>query len=335
MAPILETDQALLAGYGCAGGASGSLASDGGVASSGGGDARRGGYLLIDQLAAGDRAEAAGSGRSARTAGERRHCIFVTGARLTLQALPGRYCTGRADLDRGRSEPCPDRAALGDAPGEQCADCFRATGFNPAFYFAPRISPEQQRRNQEPHVVYLAHFGANTLKVGMTYERRGIGRLLEQGARAGALLARFPDAYAARELEECIARELGVPEAIRTARKRHLLGAPFSAAVARAELEAEIRRVADLRPDLDLRPELLELDDYYGGAARFEPSLQDLSESEPLAISGLCLGMVGDVLITAQAGRRYMLSVGDLVARRVRLSNHEQPNRVSGQLALF
>jgi hypothetical protein len=323
MTPIPETDQGLLAGYGCA------VVGDGSGA--------RGGYLLIDELAEVGGASAVG--------GERRRCIFVEGARLTLQALPGRYCTGRANLASGRSQPCPDRAVLGDGPGEQCGDCFRATGFNPAFYFAPRISPEQQRRNQEPHVVYLAHFGAGTLKVGMTYERRGIGRLLEQGARAGALLARFPDAYAARELEECIARELGVPEAIRTARKRHLLGAPFSAAIARAELEAETRRIAELRRDLELRPELLDLDAYYGGSALFEPplcdprlgdaSLQDLSESEPRAISGLCLGMIGDVLITAQGGRRFMLSVGDLVAQRVRLSSHEQPNRVMGQLTLF
>jgi hypothetical protein len=325
MTSIPETDQGLLAGYGCAGIAIGGAALPK--------DGARGGYLLIDDLAE-------GAASLAAVGGERRRCIFVEGAQLTLQALPGRYCTGRADLASGRSQPCPERAVLGDGPGEQCGDCFRATGFNPAFYFAQRISPEQQRRNQEPHVVYLAHFGASTLKVGMTYERRGIGRLLEQGARAGALVARFPDAYAARELEEGIARELGVPEAIRTARKRHLLGAPFSAAVARAELEAELRRIAELRPDLSLRPELFELDSHYGGSVLFEQPLcsqplQDLSESEPLAISGRCLGMIGDVLITAQAGRRFMLSVGDLVARRVRLSSHEQPNRVSGQLALF
>ncbi|HVZ33517.1 MAG TPA: DUF2797 domain-containing protein, partial [Polyangiaceae bacterium] len=200
MNEVPETDRAVLAGYGCD---------------------ERGGYLIVDEL---------------EEQAWRRQWLRLKSSRFTLQALSGRYCTGRHDLKSGRSQPCPERAELGPPPYEQCNECFRATGFNPAFYNAMSISPEQQRRNREPHVVYLAHFGAGTLKVGMTYERRGIGRLLEQGARAAALLARFPDAYAARELEERVARVLGIPEAIRPARKRHLLGAPFSPEQARLEL---------------------------------------------------------------------------------------------------
>jgi hypothetical protein len=36
----------------------------------------------------------------------------------------------------------------------------------------------------------------------------------------------------------------------------------------------------------------------------------------------------------AQANRRYMLSVGGLVSRRVRLTAALQPNRIIGQLGL-
>jgi hypothetical protein len=151
----------------------------------------------------------------------------------------------------------------------------------------------------------------------------------------GLLLARFDDAHQARALEERIARELGVAETVRSARKRHLLGAPFVPATVRSELLAVAERVRSSDPSLPLQPELVELDRYYGGSALFANTLTDLSETSPLAISGRCVGMIGDVLIALQEGRHYMLSVADLVCRRVRLSAREQPNRVLGQMRLL
>jgi uncharacterized protein DUF2797 len=298
MTPTTETEDGLLAGYGCD---------------------RDGGYLVLD-----DRGHAPWQRRR----------LPVKDARFTLQSIGGRFCTGRYDLGNGQSSPCPDAAALTPEQPEQCARCWRATGFNPAFYFALEVSPQQERRNQEPHLVYLAHFGCNTLKVGITHERRGIQRMLEQGARAGAVIARFENAHRARALEEAIARQLGVPEAIRPARKRHLLGAPFSREQARGELEQLVERVRDLDPELAQSPEVHDFDPYYGGSALFERTLTDLSETEPLAISGICLGMIGDVLVMGQGNSRYMLSVGALVSRRVRLTRELQPNRVMGQLGL-
>ncbi|HEU4580158.1 MAG TPA: DUF2797 domain-containing protein [Polyangiaceae bacterium] len=294
--PRLETG--LLAAYGCD---------------------QDGGFLVVDDLS---------------HPGWQRTRLTVREAQLTLQALAGRFCTGRFDLASGKSEPCPERAALRDESFEQCLACHRATGFNPAFYNAPELSAQQQLRNLEPHLVYLAHFGAGTLKVGMTHARRGIHRLLEQGARMGVLLARFEDAYRARALEERIARDLDVPEAIRPARKRHLLGVPFSAPVVQAELRARVEQIQLLEPELRIEPELVELDRFYGGSALLEKTFTDLSETEPLAISGRCAGMIGDVLLTEQAGQRYMLSLGALVGRRVRLAPGEQANRVMGQMRL-
>lgn len=292
------TEQGLLAAYGCD---------------------RRGGFLVIDELA---------------VVPWRRRRFAVRSLRFTLAAREGRFCTGRHHLERGVSEPCPERSALRGEAFEQCGPCFRATGFNPAFYFANEVSPQQHRRNLEPHCVYLAHFGGGTIKVGMTHARRGVDRLLEQGARVGVLLARFGDAYRARRLEEAIARGLSLPEAVRPAKKRALLEVPFSAAAALAELDEQVQRVREIAPEVELSPEPVELDEYYGGAAVFERPLVDLSESEPLAISGQCVGMIGDVLVMAQSGRHYALSVSALVSRSVRLSADEQPNRKLGQLGL-
>jgi Protein of unknown function (DUF2797) len=298
MLDVPELEQGLLVAYGCD---------------------SAGGYLVLDDVS---------------TPRWQRRRLGVLGAHFTLQAGPGRSCTGRCDLQNGTSEPCPDRVELQGDTSEQCAACRRATGFNPAFYFAPEISPQQRLRNLEPHLVYLAHFGAGTFKVGMTHARRGVHRLLEQGARMGVLLARFADAYRARALEERISRELGVPETVRGTRKRHLLGAPFSPSAVRTELEVLVEQVRCTDPDLDLNPEFVELDPYYGGSALFESALTDLSETEPLTISGRCVGMIGDILVADQAGQRFLLSVGALVSRRVRLTRGERANRVVGQMRL-
>jgi hypothetical protein len=298
MTGVPRLEQGLLAAYGC--------------------DAT-GGYLVVDDLSRPD---------------WQRQRFGVLGAALTLQARPERFCTGRFDLASGTSEPCPDRAPLRDDSYEQCRACHRFTGFNPAFYNAPTLSPQQQLRNLEPHLVYLAHFGGSTMKVGMTHARRGIHRLLEQGARMGVLLARFADAYRARALEERIARDLEIAEAVRPARKRQLLGAPFSSSAVGAELHACVEQIRALEPGVPLEPELVELDRYYGGSALLDSSFTDLSETAPLAISGRCVGMIGDVLLAVQGGQRFMLSLAGLVAQRVRLLPGEQPNRVMGQMRL-
>jgi len=65
-----------------------------------------------------------------------------------------------------------------------------------------------------------------------------------------------------------------------------------------------------LEPELPLSPELVELDSYYGGAELFEHPYTDLSEAQPPVMSGRCLGMIGDVLVFVQGGRRFSVERG-------------------------
>lgn len=293
-----RTDRGLIAGYGCS---------------------ELGPYLVLDELA--------GESWS-------RYRLVVRERSFTLESSQERYCTGRHDLAAGQSSPCPLRAALADRNLEQCSACFAATGFNPAFYNAAQLSPQQQRRNRQPHSVYLAAFGGNLLKVGMTHAARGLGRLLEQGARLGAVIATLDDADRARELEAYIASSFEVAESIRSARKRQLLGSPFSASSARLDLARKIESIAELRAGVAPRPEILELDRYYAGARRLDGSITDLSEVEPLAISGHCIAMVGDILVVEQGKQRFMLSMGQMLGRRVRVETSQRPNHFTGQLGL-
>ncbi len=297
-ADLLETDSGLLAGYGCN---------------------ERGPFLIIDRL------DETPWGRA---------CFWPRERDFTLESLEGRHCVGRCDLISGVSAPCPVRAELRPDAPEQCSACFVVTGFNPAFYNAPQISEPQRRRNRLPHIVYLASFGAGALKVGMTLEARGVSRLLEQGARLGAVIAKCEDADRARELEEYAARQHGISESVRASRKRQLLGAPLAEAAARAELESRIAALARERPEVIADAEIESFDAFYGGARLLGAGATDLSETEPLAISGHCLGMIGDVLVAVQDGQRFQLSVGPMVGRRVRLGSMVRPNRFMGQLGL-
>jgi len=295
---IGTSDQTLLAGYGC--------------------DAQ-GPYLVLDPLG---------------IEPGQRQVVRVRGSVFTFSCCEERHCVGRYDLATGRSVPCPQRVAFGATAHEQCTDCFVATGFNPAFYNAPRISDQQRRRNLEPHIVYVVSFGVGAMKVGMAHAPRRLSRLLEQGARLGAVIAQLPNADRARELESSIARDFDVSEFVRSARKRQLLGAPLSLRAAREQLEHMLARIAERHPEA-ARPEpIQELDGHYLGGERLPSTLTDLSETLPHSISGRCMGMIGDVLVAAQRDQRFMLSIGDSVGHRVRLEPHERENRFLGQLGL-
>lgn len=272
------------------------------------------------------------------TAGEgpswQRRRVKPTNQAMTLQieSEADRFCTGRHDLDRERSEPCPRRARVFGANRLQCAECFGATGFNPAFYHAEEISPQQRRRNQKPHFVYLAWFGPGVTKVGMSYAARGHGRLLEQGARLATRLGVFDDAQTARRLEAGIAERLGLREVIRASRKRHLLGCLIDWSAAERELTEHVERVADAFEETRGEAEILKLDRYYGEPELLSRPLTDLGETRPATISGRCLGLIGDALITEQGARHFLLPLAPLHGARVRLSGETRPNHVAGQL---
>lgn len=293
-----DSDQLLLAGYGC--------------------DAQ-GPFLVLDPL-----------GRNAF----QRQLVRVRGAVFTFTCCEEQHCVGRHDLATGRSMPCPQRVAFGAAAHEQCMDCFAATGFNPAFYNAPRISDQQRRRNLEPHVVYVVSFGVGALKVGMAHAPRRLSRLLEQGARLGSVIAELPSADRARELEASIARDFDVSEFVRATRKRQLLAAPLSLRSAREQLEQMLARIAERHPEAAHPEPIQELDSHYFAGERLPSTLTDLSETLPHSISGRCVGMIGDVLVAAQRDQRFMLSLGESVGHRVMLEPRERENRFVGQLGL-
>lgn len=133
------------------------------------------------------------------------HRFSVRGKTFTLKQLPARFCVGRFDLLTHRKSVCPLKIKL--LPTEKddmCPACKEATGFNPSFYYAETISPQQRAYNETPHYVYLAYFSPQHIKAGISSETRGIERLLEQGARAARIVGHFGNADEARKLEAAL-----------------------------------------------------------------------------------------------------------------------------------
>src|SRR5690349_6321107 len=93
-----------------------------------------------------------------------------------------------------KSYVCPDQVMI-DKKFDVCPTCQQRTGFNPAFYHASSVSSQQEERNLEPHLLYLAHFGKGIVKVGISHAARNRSRLLEQGARSAIVLDIFPTAH--------------------------------------------------------------------------------------------------------------------------------------------
>jgi hypothetical protein len=251
----------------------------------------------------------------------------VRGRACTFCWRETRYCTGYRDLATRTTAPCPHKAVV-TGKSDLCWSCDQRTGFNPSFYNVERLSlsPQQQRYNMSKHVVYLAGFSPDTAKVGITSEGRTLARLREQGARRAVVLAHTSDAYEARAHEEAIHQWLYLPEQIRSGRKLSLLSERFDLAAVGGLLES-LRQRAERELELPALSEpILCFHTDYLGDHMLEPPLVDLTDVSPRMISGVGLGLVGDILVMREVDRQLALSLKSVIGCAVEISEHVRPN---------
>ena len=213
-----------------------------------------------------------------------------------------RYCIGWHDLSSGENHPCPEQAAT-DAKYDTCPACQRRTGFNPAFYHATTVSQQQEARNNEPHLLYLAYMGPNYIKAGISWAKRDIRRLLDQGARSALILDTFSTALIARQYEASIAALPGFHETTPTKTKLQLLAHPYGdSAAQQALLEAKRTIEVELKTSFSgAEPQNLSAH-YYNTA----PPTHFTTLSEP-HISGEFAACIGDILYLQHDGRCVVL----------------------------
>lgn len=232
-----------------------------------------------------------------------------------------RYCIGWHDLSSGESHPCPEKATT-DKKFETCPACQRRTGFNPAFYNTDKVSQQQEARNAEPHHLYLAYMGKGYIKVGISWANRGNRRLLDQGARAGLILATFPSALIARQYEAKIARIDNMHETTSTRTKLALLRHEFDQKAAKEELYAAKQKVeAALGTAFD-SVEVVFFDSAYTHTS--VPS-GDITLMTKPHISGLAQAIVGDILLTDYDDRTLALPLKQFVGYPIEINDTVAP----------
>ncbi|MEG0071470.1 MAG: DUF2797 domain-containing protein [Raoultibacter sp.] len=241
----------------------------------------------------------------------------VLGKTFSVQRLPRRRCTGSFDLVTHRRQVCPMAIELpGDSRESMCPACREATGFNPAFYNTPVISPQQRAYNLTPHLVYMAYFAPQYVKVGITAQSRGIKRLLEQGARASLVVGRFDNAEDAREMEARLCAQADIYETMRMAKKVELfVETRYDFPEAETTLQATAQRLGlhPIEGCLDLTPF------YFERAGLGHDELQLPGYESDGVCAGRCIGMVGPMLVFEQGGNAYVVPIKDWESHEVNL----------------
>jgi hypothetical protein len=269
----------------------------------------------------------------------KRESLPVINTTFTLRRIKRRYCIGRYDLATFEVSACPDNTLLDDdAKKVRCDRCEYFCGFNPSFYRTEAVSPQQRAYNAQPHAVYLAYFGSRAVKVGISHERRLRTRLLEQGARAAAVVAVVANAFEARRIEERLSAA-GIAEHIGSSAKRRLLNERFNADVAFDELRRTRSRIVSIAPDLsqEMTADPFDLSSSQLSDRPLRLPILDLSSTRPLVISGRGIGIIGDTLLVEQNGATFMMGLKQVISHVVVLEFAEISNAAvaAEQAALF
>lgn len=229
-----------------------------------------------------------------------------------------RFCVGWRDIRTGKRSPCPDGHTI-DNKFEQCAACQKRTGFNPAFYHATSVSTQQEERNAQPHILYLAHFAPGIMKVGISYAARGRSRLLEQGARSAVILDTFPTAHIARQYEAKIAKQPGIAETIQLRKKIQTFEQPYDHSAAAHELQRTRRSLETALGTSFIGGEIMTFDDIY-----FPNGLPDLISAHEMSndnlITGKVMGELGSLLFCRYEDTPLFLPLKKYTGYNVRLS---------------
>lgn len=257
------------------------------------------------------------------------------GRELTLRfTMAQRFCIGWSNIETGERFVCPNMNKI-DKTYEQCPACQQRTGFNPAFYHATQVSDQQEARNQEPHMLYLAYFGDDSIKVGISHAARNNARLLEQGARFALILEIFPSAHIARSYEAKIAAIPGITETVQLRKKIALLErTPTSERANKILLETR-QKIESLLNISFAKNNVQSLDTRY-----FPTTYPDLSIaydcSDQHCISGKTIGMLGSLLFCKHEDNLVFLPIKKYMGYKVYLS-YEQTSLIipARQTSLF
>ncbi|MBN2016479.1 DUF2797 domain-containing protein [Candidatus Dojkabacteria bacterium] len=148
----------------------------------------------------------------------------LVGFKFNIKLKKKRLCPGTYSLLKWRYQECSEGKDLTGTGYRRCKVCEDKIGFKNAFLFNGNITNKDLREylGQE-HLVYLAQFPPDIIKVGTTSVLRKYDRLYEQDARIFAFIARATG-FDIQSIERFISRELNLRESVSLRHKLKYLG---------------------------------------------------------------------------------------------------------------
>lgn len=255
--------------------------------------------------------------------------------RVCFRITDERRCVGFYGEDG--LEGCPDGRRL--SSGSQCPSCVGRDRFRACMICdgsrCPPGPSDLRARCDAPHILYLACFGDETIKVGTAALHRRRARVVEQGPLAAVRIARA-DGPSIKRMERLLSKDEFV-EVMRRAKKTELLGSRMTEEEARTlVLDAASRVPSILPPEYQhfLHPPEIVEPPAYARASRGR-SVRELPVQAGTVIEGSVVGAVGHVLFVEDETGCFALDLGALKARVLDFEPQGPKKRPVVQLGLF
>jgi len=198
------------------------------------------------------------------------------------------------------------------------------------------VSEDDLQKISTPHVVYLALFDGNLVKVGVSHAERKVLRQLEQAAHFTLFVAETKDGIEARQIETILRRN-GIADKIKITQKRDFLFPEISADEGKKVLQNlwDSKRPAlanfdKLKKQTLENPEFIDWKEFYGtdtvrNSDKPYHAIESLEKDE--SISGEILAIKGPFLIIDTGDEIVSICVKDFVGHEIDFT--EKPAGVS------
>ncbi|MFA6489779.1 MAG: DUF2797 domain-containing protein [Candidatus Micrarchaeia archaeon] len=156
-----------------------------------------------------------------------------------------------------------------------------------------------ERAKAEKYALYLAGFGEEIIKCGVTRKERFMERMREQGADFGCVVAEFDGPDKIYDAEHSLQHRFNFANSVRLEQKmRHLV---FDSVTARENFNAAVELVSSSGAVPDFTPEIMDFSTHY-------PKLTHVHRTD--SILGQIQGAKGEILIfRSQGGRDFAMNM--------------------------
>ena len=164
------------------------------------------------------------------------------------------------------------------------------------------------------YYIYLAAFDS-VLKVGISYERRIMERLVEQGADFGAKIARVQDGMAVRQIEQRIKKEVNLVDRLTGTQKNKMIFGNPNASIASIFKAINALRSNGTAKYL-IQPEIYDMRQYYG-LENIMSRPREISVEDDMNIDGKVVAAKGNLLIIQEKKDFMSINAHSLLGRHI------------------